>query len=388
MRKRRRKKTLFNTQQRFGIRKFVIGTAFVLIDLGLVGAKQVNTVLVNGKDDEPSYRQGIIGAATKTDKEGLGRQLAILNQLAGSISDASTIVDMKERNRQLGILGTKGLTQGVMEASTKIDEAERNRQLEAIANNKIETLKNDSTGIAISGSHKALNGAERIEIVRLADAITPALQGKEYDLYDINLYNAAGEKVQITAPVTVTIPTTKQATAVYYVLLDAAENLAISNATATSVSFEVSHFSEYAVVYGETKLDVAPILSKVESVVTGKKAEISASTMPETEKEAKEADVAHISAEVTETINTAQNMEEAHASADKAIAAIGAITVSQPQAAPQEIVETKTEPTQVTATPAVEVTEKKVLPQTDETKSPVLYGLGILLALVSLVGLS
>lgn len=230
--------------------------------------------------------------------------------MAGGILDVINIIDEAERSRQLGIIAktkeavapkegpaTSDLAGGISAASDNIDEAECNRQLEAIANNKIETLKNDSTGIAISGSHKALNGAERIEIVRQADAITPALQGKEHDLYDINLYNAAGEKVQITAPVTVTIPTTKQATAVYYVLLDAAENLAISNATATSVSFEVSHFSEYAVVYGEAKLDVAPILSKVESVVTGKKVEISASTMPETEKEAKEADVAHISAE-------------------------------------------------------------------------------------------
>lgn len=64
MRKRRRKKTLFNTQQRFGIRKFAIGAASVLIGLGLVGAKQVNTVLANA----PKSNSLFISAAVDTEE--------------------------------------------------------------------------------------------------------------------------------------------------------------------------------------------------------------------------------------------------------------------------------------------------------------------------------
>lgn len=104
--------------------------------------------------------------------------------------------------------------------------------------------------VAISVTHKETN-----------DANTPAiLGGKDYDLFDIETVDAAGNFVQINRPARVTLPVDEGKRVVQVIYLpnaNAQEELAFAETVmigkdgrlVNAVTFEAKHFSDYAIVY-------------------------------------------------------------------------------------------------------------------------------------------
>lgn len=107
--------------------------------------------------------------------------------------------------------------------------------------------------VGIRVSHKETNAAT-----------TPAiLNGKDYDLFDIETVDAAGNFVQINKPATVTLPVDpgKRVAAVIYLpnansqqVLPVTETVMVdqNGNVVNAVVFTAQHFSEYAIVYAGT----------------------------------------------------------------------------------------------------------------------------------------
>ena len=73
-------------------------------------------------------------------------------------------------------------------------------------------------------------------------------------MYDITLYNAKGEKVQVMSEVTVLMRSKGKVSKVYHVSNNKLENLPFTqNKDLTETTFKTAHFSQYAAVYENTK---------------------------------------------------------------------------------------------------------------------------------------
>ncbi|MDO4772805.1 MAG: hypothetical protein Q4A72_04525 [Bacillota bacterium] len=96
----------------------------------------------------------------------------------------------------------------------------------------------------------------------------PALVGKEHALYDFNLKNKlTGLTVQPSGAVVVSVPVQKAVRKVYHVSASGAlEEKRIVKQDANSVSFETTHFSYYALVYGKPSVDAESDISGFEIV--------------------------------------------------------------------------------------------------------------------------
>lgn len=118
---------------------------------------------------------------------------------------------------------------------------------------KMMGLVHEATKVKVLGMTSAFNGAMSLKVLPMSSS---ALGGKNYDLYDISLYNAKGEEVKIQDEVTVLIPTKGKVAKVYYVLNDILESLPfVQTADLSELMFKVTHFSQqYAIVY-ETKAE-------------------------------------------------------------------------------------------------------------------------------------
>lgn len=118
---------------------------------------------------------------------------------------------------------------------------------------KMMTLVDKDGQIKVIGTAKALNGATQVK-AQIPTETPPALKGKNYQLYDITLYNAKGEKVQVMSEVTVLMRSKGKVSKVYHVSNNKLENLPFTqNKDLTETTFKTAHFSQYAAVYENTK---------------------------------------------------------------------------------------------------------------------------------------
>ena len=113
-------------------------------------------------------------------------------------------------------------------------------------------LTDAASKISISGSEKALNGAVKLDVKPVTDISAAALMGKKFDIYDLTPLDKDGNKVHVEGDITVTLPIKGKAVKVYYVLGNMTESLPFTQDD-TTVSFIVTHFSQYAVVYDESQ---------------------------------------------------------------------------------------------------------------------------------------
>ena len=104
-----------------------------------------------------------------------------------------------------------------------------------------------TTGVRVAGSNEYLRAANDVEAKKVS---SQALNGKEYDAFNVVLKNKENENVQPTGPVRVTLPVLDRPVEnVYYVTpTNTLETLDFSQ-HGTSVEFLTGHFSVYAVVY-------------------------------------------------------------------------------------------------------------------------------------------
>lgn len=109
-------------------------------------------------------------------------------------------------------------------------------------------LKDEATGVMISGSTTALEPVKDLAVQKVLDQ---TLDGKKYDAYDIRLGGKAGGSVQPNGTVAVTVPVKADAEVetIYYITPEKRlEALAFTQKDG-KVTFNTTHFSVYAVVY-------------------------------------------------------------------------------------------------------------------------------------------
>ncbi|MGT2845200.1 endo-alpha-N-acetylgalactosaminidase family protein [Streptococcus hongkongensis] len=138
--------------------------------------------------------------------------------------------------------------------------------------------------VTLSGNEKAVKVIAEPILDGLSNV--SVLVGKNYVAYDIYLVDDQGQRVQPegTVKVTITGDTSKQVEAVYYVLptTGASESLAFTQ-NGNLVSFDVTHFSDYVLVYKTTEtLSYHPAQNQETSKQTKEFTQISSKQLPET----------------------------------------------------------------------------------------------------------
>ena len=153
------------------------------------------------------------------------------------------IINFNARTYKEGLLLQEKLLAAIKASRTKT-------QPEVKPSEQPNILTDAASKISISGSEKALNGAVKLDVKPVTDISAAALLGKKFDIYDLTPLDKDGKKVHVEGDITVTLPIKGKAAKVYYVLGDMVESLPFTQDDAT-ISFIVTHFSQYAVVYDE-----------------------------------------------------------------------------------------------------------------------------------------